>query len=56
MPCTKHEQPYNNEVTPPIPDLEITLSLSRATETLGPFRAIVDSGADATLVPIEMLK
>ncbi len=50
------KQPYNNEVTPPIPDLEIILGLPQATETLGPFRAIVDSGADATLVPIEILK
>jgi len=48
--------PYNYEVAPPIPDLEIALSLPQATEALGPFRAIVDSGADATLIPIEMLK
>jgi hypothetical protein len=48
--------PYNYEVAPPIPDLEIALGLPQATETVGPFRAIVDSGADAALIPIAMLK
>jgi len=51
-----HKLPYNYEVVPPIPDLEIALGLPQATETIGPFRAIVDSGADATLIPIAMLK
>ena len=56
MSRTIHKQPYNNEIVPPIPDLEIALGLPQATETLGPFCAIVDSGADATLIPTETLK
>jgi len=47
---------YNDEVTPPIPELDIALSLPQATATLGPVPAVVDSGADATLVPVEMLR
>lgn len=50
------KQPYNYDTLPPIPELEVALSLCQATEILGPFHSIVDSGADATLIPIKLLR
>lgn len=50
------KQPYDTEATPPIPEIEIALTLPQSAETLGPLHAIVDSGADATLVPVEILQ
>jgi len=50
------KHPYNVELSPPAPTLNIALSLCQVTETLGPFPAIVDSGADATLVPTRCLQ
>ncbi len=46
---------YSDDYNPPFPILEIALSLPRAMETLGPFPAVVDSGADASLVPKNLL-
>lgn len=50
------QQAYNQDITPPIPNLDIALSLSKVRETIGPLHAIVDSGADATLIPKDVLK
>jgi len=34
------QQPYNDAVIPPIPTLEIVLSLPQATESLGPYTTL----------------
>ncbi|MFQ6100084.1 MAG: hypothetical protein ACE5OS_02460 [Anaerolineae bacterium] len=47
--------PYDHSYSPPIPTLEIALRLSGNDASVGPLRAIVDSGADATLIPTSHL-
>ncbi len=43
--------PYLDTYDPPMPVLEIQLGYPEETLTLGPLTAIVDTGADGTLVP-----
>jgi predicted aspartyl protease len=46
--------PYNKSYTPPFPTLPIVLG--EGSSRVGPLPALIDSGADATLVPIDLLK
>ncbi|MBN1145805.1 MAG: retroviral-like aspartic protease family protein [Anaerolineales bacterium] len=47
--------PYNNNYTPPMPVVEVFLAAPDATPNAGPFEAILDTGADGTVVPKEIL-
>jgi hypothetical protein len=46
--------PYNKSYTPPFPTLPITLG--EGSSRVGPVPALIDSGADATLIPVALLK
>jgi predicted aspartyl protease len=48
-------QPYLAAYTPPIPALEIALRLPEGRR-LEPVTALVDTGADATIVPIRFIQ
>lgn len=47
---------YNTTYFPPIPVLSVRLYSSITDRFVGPFLALVDSGSDATLVPLTSLK
>jgi hypothetical protein len=47
---------YNESYFPPIPVVEVTLIMAAEMHRIGPLEAIVDSGADATIVPLEYLE
>ena len=44
--------PYLGDYTPPIPVLQIWLGYPEESLSLGPFEAIVDIGADGTILPL----
>ena len=46
--------PYNLAYSPPIPVLQVTFSSGDNGAQVGPLEAIVDTGADATIVPQEI--
>lgn len=48
-------QAHSRAYRPPIPVLEITLSAPDRNDWHRPFLAIVDSGADATIVPFTII-
>lgn len=48
-------QPYSYRYLPPIPVLDVFLSLLDTYDWPGPFPAVVDSGADLTIVPLPLL-
>ncbi|HOU13262.1 MAG TPA: retropepsin-like aspartic protease [Anaerolineae bacterium] len=48
--------PYSTQYIPPAPILTLTLQLPDDNKTVGPIKAIVDTGADATLVPVGYLR
>ncbi len=48
--------PYNLTYDPPIPSLQIHLSVPDRDTTLGPLAGIVDTGADGTMIPLTYLK
>ena len=48
--------PYSSEYFPAAPVLEITLGAPGTPPTLGPLEALVDTGADATLIPMKYLR
>jgi predicted aspartyl protease len=43
--------PYLSSYHPPIPTLQITLGYPDESLKLGPFVAIIDTGADGTMIP-----
>lgn len=45
---------YNSDYSPPIPTLPITFGREGERAWLGPFEAILDTGADATIVPLSI--
>jgi len=45
--------PYNKSYTPPFPTLPIMLG--EGSSRVGPVPALIDSGADATLIPVVLL-
>lgn len=47
-------QPYNSTYRPPFPQL--TVELDNGEDRLGPFSALVDTGADVTFVPTHLLE
>lgn len=47
--------PYLNTYTPSIPILQIWLGYPEEALNLGPFEAIVDTGADATILPRSLI-
>ena len=48
-------QPYDQNRLPPIPVLNVWLAVPDSNDWHGPFPAIVDSGADLTIVPLGVL-
>jgi predicted aspartyl protease len=48
-------QTYSFAYYPPIPVLKISVALPDQDEWFGPFSAIVDSGADFTIIPLTIL-
>lgn len=49
-------QPYDQNRLPPIPVLDVWLAVPDSNDWHGPFPAIVDSGADLTIVPLGVLR
>ncbi len=49
------KQSYLTNYHPPIPALEIRLYSSVTDKFAGPFLAVLDTGSDATLVPLDFL-
>lgn len=49
-------QPYDQNRLPPIPVLNVWLAVPDSNDWHGPFPAIVDSGADLTIVPLGVLR
>ena len=47
--------PYSNEYFPAAPVVEISLGAPGMPATLGPLNALIDTGADATLIPLTHL-
>jgi len=47
--------PYSARYQPPMPAVEIALGAPEADYSLGPLPAILDTGADITVVPQEYL-
>lgn len=47
---------YSNQAFPAIPIVDIRLGVPRAALSVGPLRAYVDTGADATIVPAHHLR
>lgn len=48
-------QSYSDSVFPPIPVLDVSFSAPTLENWSGPFMAIVDSGADFTIIPLDLL-
>ena len=46
---------YNDDYYPPVPVAEVTFITAAESLRAGPFIAVVDSGADGTIVPINYL-
>jgi len=49
-------QAYSHASFPPIPVLQVSLSAPESNDWHGLFAAVVDSGADFTVVPLEWLR
>ena len=47
---------YSNSAFPPIPVLDVTFSAPMRDEWGGSFEAFIDSGADFTIVPLDLLR
>ena len=46
--------PYDRSYSPPLPTVEIVLRLPEG-DSVGPLRAVIDTGADATIIPTSTL-
>lgn len=46
---------YNDDYFPPIPVAEVTFITAAESLRAGPFMAVIDSGADGTIVPLSFL-
>lgn len=46
---------YNSDFDPPMPVVDVLLVEPHSGETSGPHRALIDSGSDGTLVPVNLL-
>lgn len=49
-------QPYDQNRLPPIPVTEIWLAIPDNSDWHGPYTAIIDTGADLTIVPLGLLR
>ncbi len=47
--------PYSRDFTPPAPVVDITLTTVATDAKVGPIAALIDTGADASIVPIRYL-
>lgn len=45
------EFPYDDTYSPPTPVCQVSFSVARTAQSVGPLGAILDTGADGTLVP-----
>lgn len=45
------EFPYDHTYSPPTPVCQVSFSVTRTGQSVGPLGAILDTGADGTLVP-----
>jgi len=50
------EFPYDDAYQPPAPLCQVSLSVARTGQSVGPLDAILDTGADGTLVPQRYLE
>ncbi|MBI4771806.1 MAG: hypothetical protein HY784_15670 [Chloroflexi bacterium] len=48
--------PFDTNYTPPIPVLQVYLAELDEAPRVGPLSAIVDTGADGTLIPVQYLE
>ena len=48
--------PYNRDYSPIVPSLQVTFVSAEKQFSVGPFIALVDTGTDATAVPIAPLE
>jgi predicted aspartyl protease len=48
--------PYSNAYFPPAPVLLISLAVPEASSHIGPYSALIDTGADGTFVPTSLLE
>ena len=48
--------PYDDSYVPPAPSCQVTLVATQTGQTVGPLNAILDTGADGTLVPRHYLE
>jgi len=48
--------PYDTGFFPPAPIIEIRLGIPEASLQIGPLTALVDSGADVSIVPLHYIK
>lgn len=49
------EFPYNDDYSPPVPVCDVSFSVARTGQSIEPLEAILDTGADGTLVPLRYL-
>lgn len=49
-------QPYDQNRVPPIPVIDVWLVIPDNNDWHGPYTAIIDSGADLTIVPLGLLR
>lgn len=47
---------YSVDYDPSMPIVDVTLVAPHSDEAIGPLSALVDSGADGTLVPVDLLE
>ena len=47
---------YDNRYSPPAPVCQVSFEAGRTGRTVGPLDAILDTGADGTLVPLHHLR
>ena len=50
------EFPYDGTYSPPAPVCQVSFSVARTRQSVGPLDAILDTGADGTLVPQRYLE
>jgi predicted aspartyl protease len=48
--------PYDTDYFPPAPSVEIQLSVPDESFAVGPLQALVDTGADASIVPTQYIR
>jgi len=47
---------YDHTYVPPAPSIEVRFGLMEESFSIGPVKALVDTGADATLVPAQLIR